>query len=104
MPLVAVAPLAVVPENGNRAFAVRDRSILLCRTALGIFAVENMCSHAQAELEGGKVRGAHIFCPLHGVRFDLRNGAPTGKLTKKPICAFETSVIDGVVHVDLPAT
>lgn len=102
MTLVPVALLDDIPENGNRAFGVDGRSIVLCRTALGVFAVENQCSHAQSELVGGKVRGAHIFCPLHGVRFDMRDGTPSGKLTQKPICTFATQVVDGMIHVDLP--
>ena len=46
------------------------------------------------------MRGAHIFCPLHGVRFDLRNGCPSGKLTDKPIKAWYVEVADGQVMVD----
>ena len=97
-----VAPVETIPENGNKAFDVAGRNLLLCRTGLGIFAVDNMCSHAFAHLEGGKTRGAHIFCPLHGARFDLRTGAPGGTLTKKPIATYPVSIEEGQVHVELP--
>ncbi len=97
-----IATLDEVPENGNRAFAVGTRSVLLCRTSAGVFAVENMCSHAYALLEGGKVKGPHIFCPLHGMRFDMRTGVPSGQLTKKPITCYPVAVEDGVVFADLP--
>lgn len=102
MPRVAIASVEDIPENGNRAFAVGERSVLLCRTSAGIFAIENMCSHALAVLEGGKVKGRHIFCPLHGMRFDLRTGIPSGQLTKKPITCYAVTIEDGVVHADLP--
>jgi 3-phenylpropionate/trans-cinnamate dioxygenase ferredoxin subunit len=102
MPRVPIAPLAEVPENGSKAFAVGDRSVLVCRTSAGVFAVENMCSHAYALLEGGKVKGPHIFCPLHGMRFDLRTGAPGGQLTKKPLTCYAVTLIDDVVHAELP--
>jgi 3-phenylpropionate/trans-cinnamate dioxygenase ferredoxin subunit len=102
MPRVAIAPLAEVPENGSKAFAAGDRSVLVCRTSAGVFAVENMCSHAYALLEGGKVKGPHIFCPLHGMRFDLRTGAPNGQLTKKPLTCYPVTLIDDVVHAELP--
>lgn len=97
-----IAALADVPESGNKAFDACGKSVLLCRTAAGVFAIENMCSHAFAHLEGGKVRGPHIFCPLHGVRFDMRTGAPNGTLTKKPIAVYPVSVEDGEIVVDLP--
>lgn len=96
-----IAKLDEVPENGNRAFAVNGRSILLCRSSAGVFAIENMCSHAFAYLEGGKVKGPHIFCPLHGMRFDLRTGAPSGQLTKKPIAVYPITVADGSVFAEL---
>ena len=97
-----IAALDDVPEGGNKAFDACGQSVLLCRTAAGLFAIENMCSHAFAHLEGGKVRGPHIFCPLHGVRFDMRTGAPNGTLTKKPIAVYPVSVEDGEIVVDLP--
>lgn len=97
-----IAALDDVPEGGNKAFDACGKSVLLCRTGAGVFAIENMCSHAFAHLEGGKVRGPHIFCPLHGVRFDMRTGAPNGTLTKKPIAIYPVSVEDGEIVVDLP--
>ncbi|WP_439533862.1 Rieske (2Fe-2S) protein [Polymorphobacter sp.] len=102
MPRTAIAPLDEIPENGNRAFPIGTRSVLICRSSAGVFAVENMCSHQQATLEGGKVKGPHLFCPLHGLRFDLRTGAPNGTLTKKPITLYKADVVDGIVHADLP--
>lgn len=97
-----IAALADIPEGGSKAFDACGVSVLLCRTGAGVFAIENMCSHAFSHLEGGKVRGPHIFCPLHGVRFDMRTGAPNGTLTKKPIAVYPVSVEDGAVIVDLP--
>jgi nitrite reductase/ring-hydroxylating ferredoxin subunit len=97
---VAVARLEDVPENGSRCFEVEGRKVLLCRSSAGVFAVENMCSHAYSLLEGGRIRGAHIFCPLHGVRFDMRTGAPSGELTKKPIKTWTATVEDGSILVD----
>lgn len=96
----AVAALGDVPENGSRCFEVEGKQVLLCRTRAGVFAVENMCSHAYALLEGGRVRGPHIFCPLHGMRFDMRTGAPSGELTRKPITVWPTTVADAMVMVE----
>jgi 3-phenylpropionate/trans-cinnamate dioxygenase ferredoxin subunit len=102
MPLTRIAALDEVPEGGSKAFPLGARSVLVCRTSAGVFAVENMCSHAYALLEGGKVKGPHIFCPLHGMRFDLRTGAPNGQLTKKPLTCYPVTLVDGDVHAELP--
>ena len=98
---IAVAPIADIPENGTRIFTLNGKSVLVARTVAGVFAIENRCSHALQALEGGKLRGFHIFCPAHGVRFDMRDGSPTGTLTKSPITVWETEIIDGVVFIGM---
>lgn len=97
-----IAALDEVPDGGNKAFDVDGRSVLICRSSAGVFALENMCSHATASLEGGKLKGPFLFCPLHGMRIDVRNGTPSGQLTKKPVAVYSTSVEDGVVFAELP--
>lgn len=98
----AIASLADVPHNGGKAFDVDGKSVLVCRSTSGVFVMENMCSHAFAYLEGGKVKGPHIFCPLHGVRFDMRNGSPSGTLTRKSIAIYAATVEDDIVYADVP--
>lgn len=97
---VEVAQLADLPENGNRGYEVAGRAVLLCRTPLGIFAIANKCTHAEAALEGGRQRGASIFCPLHGARFDLRTGATAGQLTQTAVQTFPVEVREGSIFVD----
>src|SRR3546814_3732077 len=91
MARVLLCRLEDVPENGNRAFTVDDKAVLVCRSASGVFALENMCSHATSSLEGGKMKGPFLFCPLHGMRIDMRNGCPSGQLTKKPVKVYEAT-------------
>jgi nitrite reductase/ring-hydroxylating ferredoxin subunit len=88
MPNVTVCRLDDVPEQGNKAFDVDGVSVLICRSAGQLYAVENRCSHNQSALEGGKVRGHALFCPVHGARFDLRDGSTAGALTKTSIRTF----------------
>jgi 3-phenylpropionate/trans-cinnamate dioxygenase ferredoxin subunit len=97
-----IAALGEVPEGGNRAFDVEGRSILLCRSSAGVFAADNICSHAFSYLEGGRVKGVYLFCPLHGVRFDLRSGAPSGNLTKKSLSVYPVRVEGDEVFAELP--
>lgn len=99
MASIRVTALDDVAIGSNRAFVVEGRSILIARTAIGVFAVENQCSHAQQALEGGKMKAAHIFCPVHGVRFDLRDGCPSGTLTTKPIQTWPVTIEDGQILV-----
>lgn len=96
----AVCKLSDLAEESNKAFTVEGRSVLLCRTSAGVFAVENKCTHQLASLEGGKLRGAYLFCPKHGARFDLRTGVPNG-MTKIPVPTYPVSLHDDVIEIEL---
>jgi 3-phenylpropionate/trans-cinnamate dioxygenase ferredoxin subunit len=86
-------------DNDSRAVTINGRKVLICRAGGELYAVENRCTHQEAELEGGRIRGCFISCPLHGVRFDLRSGEPMGQLTRVPLPTFEVRVVDGTIEV-----
>src|SRR3546814_20394826 len=98
---VPVASLDDVAENSNRAFDVGGQSILLCRSRTGVYAVANRCSHAEAALEGGIVKGVHLFCPLHAARFDMRDGSTSGALTHQPRRKFPARADEGMIYIEL---
>jgi len=89
-------------DNKSRAMTINGKSIVICRAAGELYALENRCSHQEAELEGGRIRGCFISCPLHGVRFDLRDGSPMGQLTRVAVPTYEVRVVDGMIEVAVP--
>ncbi len=78
--------------------------IAVCRAGDEIFAVEDLCSHAEFPLSDGDVEGCTIECVLHGSRFDLRTGKPSGPPATAPVAVFEVSVVDGDVYIELENT
>ena len=70
-----VAGIEDVARGKTLSVEVDGREILLCHTAEGIFAVDNLCTHAAARLCEGKLKGHRILCPLHGAAFDVRDGS-----------------------------
>ena len=76
-------------------------SILVCRTNEQFYAVENRCSHLDQELAGGAIKKCFLFCPVHGARFDLRDGSPSGTLTTKPLRIFPVREENGRVLVSV---
>ena len=65
------------------------------------YAVRDECSHANIALSEGEVDGCTLECWLHGSRFDLRTGAPTGLPATEPVPVFPVEVRDGDVYVSL---
>ena len=64
-------------------------------------AVYDECSHAQIALSEGEVDDCTIECWLHGSRFDLRTGQPTGLPATEPVPIYPVEVHDGDIYVSL---
>lgn len=96
--------LAGIEDVPAKGFIVRkhgDLQVLLARINEGIFAVENLCSHAFARFDAGRLRGARLVCPLHGACFDIRSGAALGRPATGPIRTFRVRVDAGRILVAL---
>ncbi|PZG21725.1 2Fe-2S ferredoxin [Micromonospora craterilacus] len=65
------------------------------------YAVHDECSHAAVALSEGEVEGCTLECWLHGSRFDLRTGAPTGLPATEPVPVYPVEVRDGDIYVSL---
>ncbi|MEO7634038.1 MAG: Rieske 2Fe-2S domain-containing protein [Sphingomicrobium sp.] len=95
-----VAAVADVSDGANKAFDIAGRQLLIARAPMGLFAVGAICTHQQTALEGGKMKGCFLFCPLHGVRFDLRDGRPAGTLTDRPLPTWPVKIEGNDIFVD----
>jgi 3-phenylpropionate/trans-cinnamate dioxygenase ferredoxin subunit len=67
------------------------------------YAIYDECSHAAIALSEGDVEGCEIECWLHGSRFDLRTGKPTGLPATEPVPIYPVQVQGDDVLVDVHA-
>jgi 3-phenylpropionate/trans-cinnamate dioxygenase ferredoxin subunit len=65
------------------------------------YAIYDECSHASVPLSEGEVDGCTLECWLHGSRFDLRTGQPTGLPATVPVPVYPVELRDGFVFVSL---
>lgn len=86
-------------SNKNRAVEVDGVDVLVCNAGGEWYAVKNLCTHQASKLEGGRIRNCFLSCPLHGARFDLRDGSTKGQLTQVPLTTYPVRVVDGQVEV-----
>lgn len=92
-----------VQPGGVVAVEVDGVEIAVVRTPDEVFAIRDECSHAAIALSEGEVDadGCEIECWLHGSRFDLRTGKPTGLPATEPVAVYPVRVSDGKVRVDV---
>jgi 3-phenylpropionate/trans-cinnamate dioxygenase ferredoxin subunit len=98
---VRLCALSQLTEGSALRVELDELDVAVVRAGNEIFAIEDLCSHAEVPLSDGAVDGCTIECDLHGSRFDLRSGKPTGPPATRPVPVFPTSVIDGDVYADL---
>jgi 3-phenylpropionate/trans-cinnamate dioxygenase ferredoxin component len=87
-----VCPLAAVPDGTAVRVDVGTEPVCVVHTDGEVFAIRDVCSHADVPLSEGEVEGTTVECWLHGSRFDLRTGKPTGLPATVPVPVYETKI------------
>jgi 3-phenylpropionate/trans-cinnamate dioxygenase ferredoxin subunit len=81
--LLGNLPVAIVRSNGE------------------VYAIHDVCSHANVALSEGEIDDQTIECWLHGSRFDLVTGRPIGLPATQPVSVYPIKIDGGDVLVDL---
>lgn len=91
---VPVAHAGDIAEGGTLRVEIDDTPICLARSNGELFAVHDVCTHADVSLSEGEVEDGKVECWLHGSQFDLRTGEPTGLPATIPVATYPVK-IDG---------
>ena len=74
----------------------------LVRTAPDeVHAVNDVCTHANVSLAEGELDGCTLECWLHGSRFDLLTGDPSGPPAAVPVAVHHVTIEGDDVYVAL---
>ena len=95
--------LAELPVGSMRARVVGGRELVICHTREGVYALDNICTHAHARLSEGRLRSTRLSCPLHGACFDVRDGRVLGSPAGLPLPTYAVRVLDGMIEVAVGA-
>jgi 3-phenylpropionate/trans-cinnamate dioxygenase ferredoxin subunit len=96
------------PEGGIRRVEIDGTPIAVVRVDDRVYAVNDICSHANVSLSGGEVDldECAIECPKHGSLFALETGEALSLPAVRPIATYSVH-LDGddvSVDVDVPAS
>ena len=93
--------LAEIPQGSMQARVIEGREIVICHTREGLFALDNICTHAHARMCEGRLRATRLVCPLHGASFDIRDGRVLGPPAVIPLPTHQVRVVEGTIEVAL---
>ena len=90
-----------VPDGAAVRAVVAGIPVAVVRSDGEIYAIHDVCSHANVALSEGEVDDQTIECWLHGSRFDLVTGRPTGLPATQPVPVYPVKIDGDDVLVDV---
>ena len=66
-----------------------------------LFAIKDVCTHAELPLSEGELAGETIVCPWHGACFSLRTGEALTLPATEPLQTFPVIVQESSIFVEL---
>ena len=98
-----VCSLDELAPGAARRFEIDGVAVAVVRIDDDVYAIGDVCSHANVSLSGGEVwcDEREIECPKHGSMFDLTTGEAVTLPATQPVPVYSASVIDGNIVVDI---
>jgi 3-phenylpropionate/trans-cinnamate dioxygenase ferredoxin subunit len=88
-------------ESTPKRVELEGVPVSVVRTPDGVFAINDICSHANVSLSEGEVEDCSIECWLHGSTFDLRTGKPSGLPATRPVPVYPVKIEGDEVFVSV---
>jgi 3-phenylpropionate/trans-cinnamate dioxygenase ferredoxin subunit len=101
MSFTRACSLSELPEEGALAVEIDGTPVAVVRTGDDVYALRDVCSHAEVALSEGDVYNHTIECWLHGSCFDLRTGKPTNPPATQPVPTYPVKIEGDDVYVSL---
>ena len=90
--LLRACSLSDLADDTALRVELAGRPVCIARSGGEVFAISDVCSHADVSLSECEDEAGHVECWLHGSMFDLRTGKPTGLPATRPVPTFPVTV------------
>jgi 3-phenylpropionate/trans-cinnamate dioxygenase ferredoxin component len=87
-----VCSLSQLEDESAIGVEVGAEQVCVARSNGQVYALRDVCSHADIPLSEGEVDEGTVECWLHGSRFDLSTGMPDGLPANRPVLTFPVKV------------
>lgn len=84
--------LSDLQENTPVKVELNGKDLCVVRQGSEVFAIDDICSHAEASLSEGDVTPGKIECWLHGAEFDLRSGEALTPPAIAPVTTYSVTL------------
>lgn len=88
-------------EGKGRPYKIEGHAIALVRYGGVVYALQDICPHADAPIALGPVENGCIACPWHYAEFDLKTGAVLSGPATEGVPVYPVREEEGIVSVAL---
>lgn len=101
--LTTLCALEEIESGTARKFDVGGVDVAVVRIGDDVYAIADICSHANVSLAEGDVwcDEKEIECPKHSSAFSLVTGEPQTLPATQPVAVYDASVVDGQIVVTM---
>lgn len=92
----------IKPGKMKRIDCPDGKRILVCNVDGEFHAVDDMCTHEDASLYLGCLKGEEVQCSLHGGMFNVKTGSATVEPAELPLQTYVVTLQDDMIQVDYP--
>jgi 3-phenylpropionate/trans-cinnamate dioxygenase ferredoxin component len=100
MTAIRVCGLSDLKDEVPAGFKLDGVPVVLVRQAEQVYALADVCSHAEIALSEGEVTGSGLECWLHGSCFDLATGEPSSPPASESVDTYAVTIVGDDVYVD----
>jgi 3-phenylpropionate/trans-cinnamate dioxygenase ferredoxin component len=102
MIFVEIAKAGDLLEGTMKRFDVGGRRILLANVGGRLCAVDDTCTHEEASLSAGVLKGELVKCPLHNSRFNVCTGEALEEPAEENLRTYPVREEGGRILIGVP--
>jgi 3-phenylpropionate/trans-cinnamate dioxygenase ferredoxin subunit len=96
---VLIGRLEDFPEGRIHAVEAEGRKLVVVNLEGTLHALDGICTHEYAELQGGFLLAGRITCPLHLSQFDVETGEALNPPAEEPLRKYGIDVENRAVYL-----
>jgi len=96
-----VAEADELPEGGVKPVLIGGAALAVYRLAGRIYAISDVCTHADACLSDGYIDGENIECPLHQGLFHIPTGKAVAAPASEDLKTYPVKLDGGAVYIEV---
>ena len=102
MAKVVVGTTSDIEEGKLVHITASGKELVVTKLDGNYYAIDNICTHAGAELHEGELSNSELTCPWHGAKWDIKTGSLISFPQKlKPLQSHSVSVENDTLFIEV---